>query len=246
MTFDTIILLQADPVSLIEKRTVKHATMLMPTGSVDVRTAWLHEFNSTNTALTPSAVPVGTVEFCRAWMARCDMFEPIPFDFPPTLSPWFGRTIKFFTEYAAAPDGWWVKPFTTKAWDAHIKTRDTSLLSGWVWASEPLSIQAEWRVYVVNGEIVGTGRYDDNDAEIDDMVIEPTALDMVRCFESSGQAPAAYALDVALTDAGEVVLVEVTDAWAIGYYKGSCSPQDYLRMLVIRWNEIIAVGADRR
>ena len=234
------IVFQSDPVTQVEKSTVRHAVHVS-TNPINTYSLHLADIQH-NTTVPLLSLPVGTVEFCRHWMEHCDVYEPIPVDFPKSLTPWFGRIIQMYPTYDEAPNFTWVKPYATKDWDAHLKTSFTTPQDGWVWSSEPLNLQAEWRVYVINGKIVGVGRYDDNEGEIDESIIMSDVQEMVRVYTSSGQAPSAYALDVALTNYGQVVLVEVTDAWAIGYYKGTCSAPDYLRLLDTRWQEIIKVN----
>jgi len=69
---------------------------------------------------------------------------------------------------------------------------------------------------------------------------------MIAVFDASGEVPAAYALDVALTTYRHLVLMEVTDAWAMGFYRGSCKPLSYARMLTARWNEIASTRSAGR
>jgi hypothetical protein len=39
---------------------------------------------------------------------------------------------------------------------------------------------------------------------------------------------------------GEPALVEVNDAWALGFYKGTLSDKDYIEMLYARWQQLIS------
>lgn len=227
-------LFQADPVTLIEKRTIRHASMLAPEGSIEIVSATLDGID--DAPANRYAIPVGTVEFCRAWMERSGIREPDPLDFPVSLHSFLGRNVERLENYVAAPMGAWVKPVRTKAWDAHVKAGEAPPEGG-VWASDPLQLIAEWRVYVLNGRVIGLGRYDDG--EDDDLEFcQQTLAGMLAAFSGSGEAPRAYALDVALTHDMSTVLIEVTDAWAIGYYKGSCSPTHYAELLASRWREI--------
>lgn len=227
-------LFQADPVTLVEKRTIRHASMLAPEGSIEIVSSTLDGID--DAPANRHAVPVGTVEFCRAWMERGGIREPDPLDFPVSLRRFLGRNVERLENYAAAPLGAWVKPVRTKAWDAHVKAAGTPP-EGEVWASGPLRLIAEWRVYVLNGRALGLGRYDDG--EDDDLEFcQQTLADMLSAFSGSGEAPRAYALDIALTHDSKTVLIEATDAWAIGYYKGSCSPTHYAELLASRWREI--------
>lgn len=221
--------------------------MLAPAGMVEIRFASLKDIETGRTQPSRAFVPVGTVEFCRAWMHACGIDEPAPLDYPACLRHYLGRSVRRHSNYAEAPVGHWVKPLRTKAWNAHVKSALRAMtpfgidLDAPVWSSPPISILAEWRAYVTHGVLHGIGRYDDLESEIDEEhqpALAETLPEMIAVLEASGEAPAAYALDVALTLDRRLVLMEATDAWAIGYYRGSCKPLAYARMLAARWQQI--------
>lgn len=166
--------------------------------------------------------------------------EPAPLDYPQPLMPFLGRKVTLHTGADTPPVGCWVKPVQTKAWPAQRIAPDLRAPGpGPFWSSEHLDMRAEFRVYVLGRAAAGAGRYDDGD---DDIGYDHAAVDsMIRAYASSGQAPAAYALDVAVLADGRTVLVEVTDAWAIGYYRGTLSARDYVRLLWARWNELVGL-----
>jgi hypothetical protein len=179
--------------------------------------------------------PVGTVEFCRKWMELSNIKEPSVLDYFNNIHDFFNRKISIYSSYNDAPVGSFIKPVQTKLWDPHIKisTKPSAFLD-LVIASEVVDFVAEWRVYVLDKKIVGVGRYDFSDAEIDfDLSV---AKKMVDNFSNQ---PCSYALDLGLTDKGDFSLVEFTDAWAIGLYKGGPGPLVYAEMLSKRWEEIV-------
>jgi hypothetical protein len=108
------------------------------------------------------------------------------------------------------------------------------------WKAPVHSFNAEWRVYILRGKILGMGRYDDGEEEDEDAMPDMSVVDnMVGRYTENG-APAGYGLDVGISDEdGMTKLVEVNDGWALGLYKGNCSPSDYLDLLEARWEEII-------
>ncbi len=187
-------------------------------------------------------VPVGTVEYCRIWMACIGMVEPQPIDYPSSLFPFLGRSVQLFDSYADVPDGIFVKPFRTKAWETHVK-RGHANFSGRVWGCGLLGeIIAEWRVYVLNGAIVGVGRYDEADGECEfDMEYAKT---VVARYVNSGDTPVAFGVDVGLLTDGSFAVIEVNDAWALGLYKCdvlSMAHCVYRDMLAARWCELAGV-----
>jgi hypothetical protein len=184
--------------------------------------------------------PVGSVEFCLAWMRAVGASIPAPIDYPVCLQKYLHRAIRK-TTYSRAAYGSWVKPYHTKAWNPRIKKEE---LPG-IFPDEPVwecdfikedDWLAEWRVYIINGDIVGIGRYDPNETEYELNIAR--VAEMISTYEASGDAPVAYAIDVAKLPELDSVLVEVTDAWAIGFYLGTLSPQNYARLLYSRWKQI--------
>ena len=183
--------------------------------------------------------PVGSVEFCRAWMRAVGASEPAPIDYPEVLQAALGRPVTKL-RYSLADIGGWIKPVRTKAWESHVKRSVAEHAPNeLVWMSTAVPPEcwlAEWRVYVMDGQVVGVGRYDDHAGE--DLSFDGNLVrDWVARWQATGQAPRGYALDVARWP-DRTVLVEVTDGWAIGLYKGSCSPANYARLLAARWTQI--------
>ena len=238
-------LLQSDPdVCLLEQRAVRHAALVAPGGCT--ASDYLRRSLDDLSRLAPGEAaadrdfcPVGTVEFCRAWMRAAGVAEPEPIDYPAILRPALQRWIRK-TIYWQAAVGSWIKPVRTKAWEPHAKQGDREHPAGeLVWETPFIHEQdwlAEWRVYVIGGRIVGWGRYDDKPSE-HDLRTDVVSV-WVDAYTASGEAPAGYALDVALWPRNQLVLVEASDGWSIGYYKGDCSPTDYARLLMARWRQM--------
>lgn len=244
---------QTDPFCVVEKSTVRHACAvgddLQALRFVQLSEALLGcsfgEYKDDRGKDDRSVCPVGTVEFCRAWMHACGVIEPEPIDYPHALWQALGRPVRRM-RFESADVGAWIKPTRTKDWAAHIKQPGEQPSGpGLVWASPAIHEHdwfAEWRIYVLRGKIVGHGRYDDGDDE--DAAFDAALVQTwVDAYTASGQAPAGYALDVASMMDGRTMLVEVTDGWALGYYKGSCSAVDYARLLAARWAEIVRQSA---
>lgn len=224
--------LQPDPdISKMEKSAVRQACAVGLPGAMVVPTS--HEPD-------PSVCPVGSVEFVREWMRLAGVREPEPIDYPTSLHHALGRFV-VKVPYAQASHGCWIKPVATKAWEPRIMDGDPFVAPDEpVWEAAPIAPEqflGEWRVYVRHGRIIGHGRYDDSPDERIAYDIS-RVLSWVDAYTASGQAPAGYALDVAHMADGRTILIEVTDGWAIGYYRGTCSPADYAGMLAARWAEI--------
>ena len=161
---------QSDPVTLMEKRAVRHACALDDrfgigqTMPLDLVASYLPGELRDYTPICP----VGTVEFCRAWMRAVGVKEPAPIDYPECLRPALGRFI-VTVPFEQARHGCWIKPVRTKAWEPHVMTAGEAIpVDERVWESAVIPEKdwiAEWRVYVLDGQIVGHGRYDDGPDE---------------------------------------------------------------------------------
>lgn len=110
-----------------------------------------------------------------------------------------------------------------------------------VWVSEPVTWRSEVRFYVLDGKIVGEGHYDEGPD--DALLPERSAVgEMVRQVCSSQNAPVAFALDAGVLECGATALVELNDAWALGYYSGTLTARQYLQMLWRRWRQMASMG----
>ena len=119
-----------------------------------------------------------------------------------------------------------------------------------VWLSEPVKFVSEWRYYVLDGVVVGAGRYDEGPDEAPKPDVSRVSAAASEMSLSGSLAPAAYALDFGVMDDGRTALIEANDAWALGYYQGDtpgpkvnpcearCEHRTYAKMLYARWNQL--------
>lgn len=202
-------------------------------------------------------LPIGSVEFVQAAMDALQCPSPPELGFPDAIRPWLRRSVvpALAGDLGAQPR--FVKPresikaFTGFVWDPAVPEdrRDASdreqltVLrsmpdSAPVWTSDVVTWQSEWRYYVLEGALIGCGRYD---AEGADDAPEPAVAEVVAAvaaYQSSGGAPIAYAIDFGVLGGGETALVELNDGWALGYYSGSLAPAGYLGLLRARWERL--------
>ena len=188
----------------------------------------------------PSAdvVPVGSVEWTREYAARLRINLGDPATYPEPLRDFLLREVRA-SRYGRAKPHQFVKPMRCKAFTGGIRSTIAEAVAEdeRVWISEPVEFTAEWRCYVLRGEVVGVGRYDDgcpDEAEPD--------MAVVGAMLAAWPGPAGWALDVGLLADGRTALVEVNDAWALGYYHEGCSRQAYLDVIAARWDQIVALG----
>lgn len=93
--------------------------------------------------------------------------------------------------------------------------------------SEPLDLGDEWRFWICRGSVVASSRYlhREGGAEVTYYDLEESrgegyerALALASEVCSRVDAPAGYVLDVALTAAGEALVIEANPAWCAAWY----------------------------
>lgn len=180
-------------------------------------------------------VPIGNVEFVKRYCSLNDIVLPKNISYPIELFSFLKRKIRQGYFYQAAQNEF-VKPVKTKLFTGAIRKEITELIDfdTFVWISEPVKFDAEFRCYVLEKQLVGYSRYDDGDDEIEfDIDIVET---MIEQYKSQ---PVGYSIDVGIV-AGETVLVELNDGWSLGFYPwGTMSKEMYIELITKRWKEIL-------
>lgn len=218
-----------------------------------------HEINFTRCSIEDvgihhGCIPVGSVEFvteyCKTFSITIPYFNPYPEKYL-TLK-YIDRKIETFDvgEIRWVPIPSFMKPVKTKLFNGFIfrgldysyedeydKEQINALMhlpmGEELYVSTIVDFVAEWRLYVINRELVAVARYDANDEEYDE--------DLMLNFASGplNQSPyRTYCLDIGLLSDGSYQVVELNDAWAIGKYK-DIDNADYFRLLISRWCEIV-------
>lgn len=245
------LLRQTGCASTVETRIAHHFAMLENVPIYAATLATVEEY--ADLLQDGIALPIGSVEFMRKVMACLALEEPANISYPEALQAFLQRDVR--QRRAGQVLGThFVKPTTTKCFtgfvfdtmtdpatlEPHVQEQHEAFMAldarTPVWVSEPVCWQTEVRYYVCENQVLGYGRYDDGPDDWP-MPDERCVQSMVEAFAQAG-APAAYTLDVGVLDSGETALVECNDAWAVGFYKGTLSPRDYVRMLWARWQQI--------
>lgn len=234
------------------------ATILGANGKVQVdQVDYEHLDLARNELLRGNTLVLGSVEFVRKAMAVASIKEPANISYPAELWAYLGRKIRL-SQAGCIEGRVFVKPTKTKIFTGFIYTpgQEGSLdehdaeqarvlksldPSEPVWVSDPIEIATEVRYYIHNGAIVGAGRYDQLESE-DLPLPDPSVIEeMIASYGTA--APVAYAIDAGLTTAGETILIECNDAWALGLYRQGAYKVEldnpgYFQMLADRWQEI--------
>lgn len=191
----------------------------------------------------------GDMDAMHGAMAQLEIPIPAPNDYPRSLAPFLHRRIWKSTlgEVARSVfEGFgppvFVKPSARRK---NFTGRVLGLPSGFtqigavsrrqkVWCSEVVSWISEFRIYVIDDEIVGVDHYAGDKAAHLDM---RTVADALSAYRASGEAPSAYGIDFGVLETGECALVEANDGYALGAYEIAAKP--YTDLLIRRWQELL-------
>lgn len=189
-------------------------------------------------------LPIGSVEFMRTVFDAFGVKEPDSMDYPSGIcaDSILSRRVKRVS-LSAEHSGLFVKPVQTKKFDACVMpTIPKELIGTDAWVSPVIRFGGEWRAYVQSGEIIGIARYDDLDTNYHEHEILPFIERVIDCVALDATIKTnTYAVDVGIVN-DKLVLVELNDAWATGYYAGGISPYQYLSWLQTRWIEMTSDG----
>lgn len=94
---------------------------------------------------------------------------------------------------------------------------------------------AEYRVFVINAQVVGIKQYAGGAALPPDMAVVEQAI---RDFAQSPEHTAAYGIDFGILADGATALVEWNDGFALGSY--GLDPAIYTELILTRWRELLA------
>ncbi len=166
--------------------------------------------------------------------------------FPPDLDKFLCRKISEeylgnCREQVKNGQTWFIKPLDEhrKSFPAFLATNITHFdkikgLPDWwvVYKSEQIECLAEYRVYVLKGEILDIRKYAGNFKIFPDLKVIEEAVNIL------GSSPVAYCLDFGV-NSDKTFLVEATDAWSFGIY--GLDMVHFTNMIVERWKELMGV-----
>jgi ATP-grasp domain, R2K clade family 2 len=197
-----------------------------------------------NTVLDAHTLVVGGVPIIQRAFSRLGLEPPNLESIPTSLHEFAKRklwiaTIAEVRSQIDRGNSIFVKPMAgeLKSFAGHVAANyaDLTITAGLpehqvVSCSEPVRMTSEYRTYVTHGKAIGCKHYwGDFRTYPDFSVIEKAITAYKDC-------PAGYAIDFAVTDEGETVLIEVNDGFALGSY--GLHPLLYSGLLEARWEEL--------
>lgn len=190
----------------------------------------------------PEAIVCGNLGDVWTAMSLVGKPKPVELDYPPHLEWMLGRKIEKM-QLSEVRDGTrrcFVKPVQQKlfcglVWD---QTDPRSRLSVAIYphdtpcyVSDVVEFVSEWRCFFRHDAPVGVKHYRGDWSIAPDRSVYNKAMKQCK-----GKMPAAYVLDLGVTDKGETLLVEANDAYAVGSY--GLTGIVYARFLEARWAEL--------
>jgi hypothetical protein len=190
-----------------------------------------------------SVIPVGSNEFVFAYMQQHERHAPQniePIYIPSALQTeaFLGRSLSRETDIEKALTNSdfpiFVKSATQYKGVTSLLEEQVGLPADEYWLSSSISIQSEWRGFVHHHELLDVRSYAGDFRVMPDF----TKMDaMIAAFRN--EAPAAYTLDVAVTEAGDTVILEVHPFVSCGLY-GFDQGDKLIKMLIDGYRALFA------
>lgn len=203
--------------------------------------------------LMPETVVVAGMGTTRAAIERVAGRVPALAGVPAVLTPYLGREIWRTTVGEARDAGRFpvfVKPYEdAKAFTGRVVGSaaevDALLMAAArpgfpaltdefpLLASEPVTFESEWRVFIRRGRVLGTSHY------AGDPLLFPSAGTIRLALGAFRGAPAGYSADFGVADDGRTLLVEINDGFSLGC--GALVANLYAELLEARWLEMMGL-----
>ncbi|EGR2227645.1 DUF4343 domain-containing protein [Vibrio parahaemolyticus] len=190
---------------------------------------------------------VGSVEGTRMALDALGKNLPLPNYYPEALTKFLGRHIEVGTianviSRIASGERVFAKPVDQwKSWTGQVfsESEGFSILSQLdkstkVWLAEEIEFESEFRVYVTNGKVVSIDQYS---GDVDREINTDSITEAIGLLKNDDYHTDTYAFDWGLTKSGDLLLVEMNDAFAMGkYFK--ISNKEYYEFLHARWQSM--------
>ncbi len=182
--------------------------------------------------------PVGSVEFVQLFLLIHGIKIPMHISYPePLFYDYYLRRKVRIGKFHEADNLEFIKPLLDiKGFTGNLKFKLSGIPDDYcVYISDPVKFIQEYRFYILNNELVGYARYDDNYEE--DRLIDFELIDdAIRAMKDLNII--GYSLDFGILSTGQTALIEANDGWSLGLYKGSCSNKVYCNLIWSRFQQM--------
>jgi hypothetical protein len=189
----------------------------------------------------PEALVAGYIGDVKTALKKLGLPMPQDLDYPEELTEFYGRRIWRGTleevRQRSPANPVFVKPTSQKQFTGFVWNGDRSSRlriatyddESPVFLSEVVNFIAEFRCYILDGEVLDVKRYRG------DYSVGP-AKAVVEAAVAAFDGPRGYAIDFGVTEDGRTLIVEVNDGFALGNY--GLHPMGYARMIEARWEQL--------
>ena len=226
---------------------------VLPARGIEVETFTAKQMHRRRLAISPTAMVAGGLDMVAAAFKVLGLREGWLPTYPDSLRELLGRRVWKSTVAAVMTleDGLpiFVKPrdrekrFTGFVYDGMSSTINFQGASGRisVCCSDVVSFEAEYRAYVVEGEVRGVCHYEGLKEEPPSMALLQSAITRLR---ESGEIVAGFSIDVGRLADGRWVIVECNDGFGLGLYPGLAA-NHYADLLCARWEQFVGGSAPK-
>lgn len=217
---------------------------------VDVEWCSIGTLRSGRYPMGYSTLVSGAVGFVRAALELAGVVVPPALGFPDELAPWLHREVRRTTLDQAligcSGSKLFIKPADQLKLFTGSLTDDPELLDTLqaldpatsVWVSEPIKFLAEWRCFVIDGELRAIAQYrPDFDVVLWPEPKEEELEDLIATAHGV-TGLAGFSVDVGRLPTGEIALVELNDGYALGSY--GIPDELYFELIWARWRQMFA------
>lgn len=203
--------------------------------------------------IDPYHIVVGSVEETKDYLEMAKIEVPSPIDVPE-LRPFLKRkgvtcnigALPIMYKALGSDRKVFVKPATSiKSFTGQVVFSEEEMMalvsdcnSDERFLVQPvIDIDSEYRLYVRNDRIIGMKHY------LGDPLLFPDPVFITKCLNVAKEhlyyTHKSYTLDFGVDYAGNTMLIEANDAWAIGNY--GLEPKDYYYFARDRWLQITGI-----
>lgn len=173
-------------------------------------------------------------------LKKIGIAKPEPIDYPEELREFLGRNVSqaILGDIIYGPNFKFVKPIEQKLFTGFLYTN--SVYDGRrtvgvpndtpVWISDPVEFVSEYRVFVLQRDILEARFYKG------DWGVAPDRKVVEKIVDTYRSGPRTYAVDVGVTKEGKTLIVECNNAYALGAY--GLPAIKYATMVDDSWDEL--------
>lgn len=208
-----------------------------------------------NLGLNETTLVVGEVNCVYGAIKQLNKVVPIANCYPDILGPYLNRNVEKSTVDKLRrrfQEGFDVVPVFAKPFGKHKQfigrvfhsQADLYVVNHLskhteIWLASPINFISEFRIYVIDGEILSVSYIDgDITKEVDRNVVEQA----ISTYERTLDKYRGYAIDFGCTDDGKTALIELNEGFSIGAYE-PIKPHHYCDLLITRWHQLMSQPA---